>query len=171
VQLWKPSSLCFCVASVLTNAPTLAPERVLACSMPLLERIKRGLSGTTLSWQCSHSTTNAISEVLLFFSLSLCVMRYIFICILFALVPELCVCVCVCVQCNIYLYLRRSIYIPIYVSRMYLRSICSWPLSCQRCLCWSLPCVCVCVCVCVLNICDCFESWLLDRCSRRSIRE
>ena len=37
-----------------------------ACSMPLLERIRKMPSGTTLSWQCSRSTTNAISELLLF---------------------------------------------------------------------------------------------------------
>ena len=37
-----------------------------ACSMPLLEKISNVPSGTTLSWQCSRSTTNAISEVLLF---------------------------------------------------------------------------------------------------------
>jgi hypothetical protein len=36
-----------------------------------------------------------------------------------------------------------SIYLSIYLL-MYL-SICSWSLPCQRCLCWSLPCVCVCV--------------------------
>jgi hypothetical protein len=65
--------------------------------------------------------------------------------------------------------------------RMYL-SICSWSLPCQRCLCWSLPCVCVCVfitavpmkklfawgdwceCVCLLIIIFCSESLLLDRC-------
>ena len=34
---------------------------------------------------------------------------------------------------------------------MYL-SICSLTLPCQRCLCWSLPCVCVCVYVCLLII-------------------
>ena len=58
--------------------------------------------------------------------------------------------VCLCVQCDIYLSILDglSIYLPIYVSRIYL-SICSWPSSCQRCLRWSLPCVCVCVCVCV----------------------
>ena len=39
----------------------------LTCSMPLLERIRRVPSGTTLSWQCSLSTTNAMYE-----SLGLC---------------------------------------------------------------------------------------------------
>jgi len=41
------------------------------------------------------------------FSLSVCVMRYIFICILFALVPEeyVCVCVCECVCSAISIYL------------------------------------------------------------------
>lgn len=34
----------------------------LACSMPLLERISKDPSGTTLSWQCSLSTTNAMCE-------------------------------------------------------------------------------------------------------------
>jgi hypothetical protein len=49
--------------------------------------------------------------------------------------------------------------------RMYL-SICSLTLPCQRCLCWSLPCVCVCVCVSfnyfalVLSLC----SWTGVRC-------
>ena len=41
-------------------------------------------SGTTLSWQCSRSTTNAISELLLF-CVYVCVMRYIFISVLFSL--------------------------------------------------------------------------------------
>ena len=38
-----------------------------ACSMPLSERISRDPSGTTLSWQCRFSTTNAMYE-----SLGLC---------------------------------------------------------------------------------------------------
>ena len=43
------------------------PHFVASCSMPLLERISRDPSGTTLSWQCSLSTTNAMYE-----SLGLC---------------------------------------------------------------------------------------------------
>ena len=35
-----------------------------ACLMPLLERISNVPSGTTLSWQCSLSTTNAMYEAL-----------------------------------------------------------------------------------------------------------
>jgi hypothetical protein len=92
-----------------TNAPNSCPlERLSsACSMPLLERIREGSSGTTLSWQCSRSTTNAISELLLF---CVCVFviryilwwssfycsyrnRYIFISVLFSLcVRWVCVC-------------------------------------------------------------------------------
>ena len=56
-----------------------------------------------------------------------------------------CVCVCVCAVQSIFESILEylSIYLSIYL-RMYL-SICSWSLPCQRCLCWSLPCVCVCV--------------------------
>ena len=127
-------------------------------------------SGTTLSWQCSHSTTNAISEVLLF---SVCVCNTICIYV-YPLRPRARG-VCVCAVRYLSIYLRQSIYIPIHVSRMYL-STCSWPLWCQRCLCWSLSCVCVrvcvcvCVCVCVFELfCAGFESLLLDRCSRQSL--
>ena len=60
--------------------PTLALRNVSsACSMPLLERIREGPSGTTLSWQCSRSTTNAISELLLF-CVCVCDEIYIYIC-------------------------------------------------------------------------------------------
>ena len=65
-----------------------------ACSMPLLERIREVPSGTTLSWQCSRSTTNAISELLLF-CVYVCVMRYIFISVLFSLGVR-----GVCVRCG-----------------------------------------------------------------------
>ena len=65
-----------------------------ACSMPLLERIRKVPSGTTLSWQCSRSTTNAISELLLF-CVYVCVMRYIFISVLFSLGVR-----GVCVRCG-----------------------------------------------------------------------
>ena len=51
-------------------------------------------SGTTLSWQCSRSTTNAISELLLF-CVYVCVMRYIFISVLFSLGVR-----GVCVRCG-----------------------------------------------------------------------
>ena len=74
--------------------------------MPLLERIKDVPSLTTLSWQCSHSTTNAISELLLFS----------YICS-----ADLSLCVCVCD--DIYIY----IYIYIYVS--------SSPSACAGCVC------------------------------------
>jgi hypothetical protein len=73
-------------------------------------KIKKMPSGTTLSWQCSRSTTNAISKVLLFcVCVCVCVMRYIFICILFSLGVR-CVCVCVCVCVCIYLSTYVSIY-------------------------------------------------------------
>jgi hypothetical protein len=54
-----------------------------------------------------------------------------------------CVCVCVCAVQSIFESILEylSIYLSIYL-RMYL-SICPWSLPCQRCLCWSLPCVCV----------------------------
>ena len=52
-----------------------------------------------------------------------------------------CVCVCVCAVQSIFEsileHLSISIYLCIYPSK------CSWSLSCQRCLCWSLPFVCV----------------------------
>ncbi len=51
-------------------------------------------SGTTLSWQCSRSTTNAISELLLF-CVFVCVMRYIFISVLCSLGVR-----GVCVRCG-----------------------------------------------------------------------
>ena len=65
----------FVLRALLTNAPnSCPPERLFsmfnvrnfssACSMPFLERIRDVPSGTTLSWQCSRSTTNAISELL-----------------------------------------------------------------------------------------------------------
>ena len=113
-------TLLLCCERCSQTPPTLALRNVSsACSMPLLERIRRTLSGTTLSWQCSRSTTNAISEVLLF-SVCVCVMRYIFICILFALVPE----VCVCVQCDTYLSILDghglSIYLSMYLVCIYL---------------------------------------------------
>jgi hypothetical protein len=62
--------------------------------VPLLERIREGPSGTTLSWQCSRSTTNTISELLLF-CVCVCVMRYIFISVLFSLGVR-----GVCVRCG-----------------------------------------------------------------------
>ena len=97
--------------------------------LPPLERIRKVHSGTTLSWQCSRSTTNAISTVFLFcvcVCVCVCVCDAIYI-YMYPLLPRcvVCVCVCVCVCVSIYL-------------RMYL-SICSWSLPCQRCLCWSLP--------------------------------
>jgi hypothetical protein len=49
--------------------------------VPVLERIREGPSGTTLSWQCSRSTTNAISELLLF-CVCVCDEIYIYICLL-----------------------------------------------------------------------------------------
>jgi hypothetical protein len=73
-----------------------------ACSMPLLEKISNVPSGTTLSWQCSRSTTNAISEVLLF-CVCVCVCGAIYI-YMYPPLPRhaLCVCVCVCVCSSIY---------------------------------------------------------------------
>ena len=65
------------------QSPTLALRNVSsACSMPLLERIREGPSGTTLSWQCSRSTTNAISKLVTTFVLCVCVCDeiYIYIC-------------------------------------------------------------------------------------------
>jgi hypothetical protein len=113
--------------------------------MPLLEKISNVPSGTTLSWQCSRSTTNAISEVLLF---CVCVCVWCDIYLYVSSSPSacaVCVCVCVCVIQSIFESILEylSIYLSIYL-RMYL-SICSWSLPCQRCLCWSLPFVCVCV--------------------------
>ncbi len=67
------------------------------CTCPrgvLLEMIREVPSGTTLSWQCSRSTTNAISELLLF-CVCVCVMRYIFISVLFSLGVR-----GVCVRCG-----------------------------------------------------------------------
>ena len=84
----------FCLSQPKSN-PTLALRNVSsACSMPLLERIREVPSGTTLSWQCSRSTTNAISELLLF-CVYVCVMRYIFISVLFSLGVR-----GVCVRCG-----------------------------------------------------------------------
>ena len=61
-------TLHLCCARCWQTHPTRALLRgSLACSMPLLERIRRVPSGTTLSWQCSLSTTNAMYE-----SLGLC---------------------------------------------------------------------------------------------------
>jgi hypothetical protein len=113
--------------------------------MPLLEKISNVPSGTTLSWQCSRSTTNAISEVLLF---CVCVCVWCDIYLYVSSSPSacaVCVCACVCVVQSIFESILEylSIYLSIYL-RMYL-SICSWSLPCQRCLCWSLPFVCVCV--------------------------
>jgi hypothetical protein len=60
-------ALLLCCDRCSQTPPTLALRNVSsACSMPLLERIRKVPSGTTLSWQCSRSTTNAISELLLF---------------------------------------------------------------------------------------------------------
>jgi hypothetical protein len=56
-----------------------------------------------------------------------------------------CVC-CVCVQCDISMYLRRSIYLPMYLSRIYMflaLVVLEVPVV------ESIMCVCVCVCVCV----------------------
>jgi hypothetical protein len=121
------------------------PERVFSMFNTTFGEDQKSSFGdyTTLSWQCSHSTTNTISEVLLF---SVCVCNAIYI-YMYPVRPRANG-VCVCAERYLSIYLKLSIYIPIYLSRMYL-SICSWPLSCQRCLCWSLSCVCVCVCVCV----------------------
>ena len=86
-------TLLLCCERCSQTPPTLALRNVSsACSMPLLERIRKVPSGTTLSWQCSRSTTNAISELLLF-CVCVCVMRYIFISVLFSLgVRGVCVC-------------------------------------------------------------------------------
>jgi hypothetical protein len=96
-------------------------------------------------------------------------MRYIFICILFALVPE----VCVCVQCDTYLSILDGHGLSIYLS-MYLVCIYLYvPGPCRaRGVCAGVchVCVCVCVCVCVFELfCAGFESLLLDRCSRQSL--
>ena len=65
VQLWRTSSLRICAARCWQTHPTRARlSGSLACSMPLLERISKVPSGTTLSWQCSLSTTNAMYEAL-----------------------------------------------------------------------------------------------------------
>jgi hypothetical protein len=85
--------------------PTLALRNVSsACSMPLLEKISNVPSGTTLSWQCSRSTTNAISEVLLF-CVCVCVCGAIYIYmypLLSGFLPRRALCVCVCVCSSIY---------------------------------------------------------------------
>ena len=66
---------------------------ILLMRSPKTLRVRGDLSGNpwaamqsqyTLSWQCSRSTTNAISELLLF-CVYVCVMRYIFISVLFSL--------------------------------------------------------------------------------------
>ena len=60
-------TLLLCCERCSQTPPTLVLRNVSsACSMPLLEKISNVPSGTTLSWQCSRSTTNAISELLLF---------------------------------------------------------------------------------------------------------
>ena len=88
-------TLLLCCERCWQTPPTLALRNVSsACSMPLLERIREVPSGTTLSWQCSRSTTNAISELLLF-CVYVCVMRYIFISVLFSLGVR-----GVCVRCG-----------------------------------------------------------------------
>jgi hypothetical protein len=88
-------TLLLCCERCSQTPPTLALRNVSsACSMPLLERIREVPSGTTLSWQCSRSTTNAISELLLF-CVCVCVMRYIFISVLFSLGVR-----GVCVRCG-----------------------------------------------------------------------
>jgi len=57
----------FVLRALLTNDHnSCPPELVFSMFDATLERIRRTLSGTTLSWQCSHRTTNAITEVLLF---------------------------------------------------------------------------------------------------------
>jgi len=54
-----------CCARCWQTHPTRAHlSGSLACLMPLLERISNVPSGTTLSWQCSLSTTNAMYEAL-----------------------------------------------------------------------------------------------------------
>ena len=139
-------TLLLCCERCSQTPPTLAIRNVSsACSMPLLERIRKVPSGTTLSWQCSHSTTNAISEALLF---CVCVCVWCDIYLYVSSSPSacaVCVCACVCVVQSIFESILEylSIYLSIYL-RMYL-SICSWSLPCQRCLSWSLPFVCVCV--------------------------
>ena len=175
-------TLLLCCERCWQTPPTLALRNVSsACSMPLLVKIKKMPSGTTLSWQCSRSTTNAISEVLLFcVCVCVCVMRYIFICILFSLGVR-CVCVCVCVCVCIYL----STYVSIYM--FLVLAVPEVPVL------ESAICVCVClllqylwkscsrggigVCVCLLIILHWFwvftlrQVLLLNRCSRRSTRE
>jgi hypothetical protein len=78
---------------------------ILLMRSPKTLRVRGDLSGKpwaamqsqyTLSWQCSRSTTNAISELLLFcVCVCVCVMRYIFISVLFSLVVR-----GVCVRCG-----------------------------------------------------------------------
>ena len=96
-------------------------------------------------------------------------MRYIFICILFALVPE----VCVCVQCDIYLSILDglSIYLPTYPCISYVSIYMFLALVVPEVpVLESAMCVCVCVCVCVCELfCAGFESLLLDMCSRQSL--
>jgi hypothetical protein len=68
----------FCMAADSFACEPTAPGTQV--SVRAQKRIREGPSGTTLSWQCSRSTTNAISELLLF-----------------------CVCVCVCDEIYIYI--------------------------------------------------------------------
>ena len=77
------------------NCPKLRGRRRTVAKPPKRRFRRRATpSGTTLSWQCSHSTTNAISELLLF-CVCVCVMRYIFISVLFSLGVR-----GVCVRCG-----------------------------------------------------------------------
>jgi hypothetical protein len=144
----------FVFRALLTNAPTLALRNVSSsCSMPLLERIRRGLSGTTLNWQYSHSTTNAISEVLLF-SVCVCVCNAIHIYMSSSPWCQRFVCVRVCVraQCDIYLSILNdlSIYLSMYlvcISDLYVPGPCR-----ARGACAGVCHVCVCVCVCFIYL-------------------
>ena len=100
---------------------------------------------------------------------------------LFKPAPVCVCCVCVCVQCDMSMYLRLSIYLPMYLSRcifLYVPSPCR-----ARGACGGVYHVCVCVRMCFFVSFNCFalvlslycstgvESLLLDRCSRRSTRE
>ena len=77
------------------NCPKLRGRRRTVAKPPKRRfRPRATPSGTTLSWQCSRSTTNAISELLLF-CVCVCVMRYIFISVLFSLGVRR-----VCVRCG-----------------------------------------------------------------------
>ena len=94
----------FVLRALLTNAPnSCPPERLFSMFNATFGEDQRP-SGTTLSWQCSRSTTNAISKVLLFcvcVCVCVCVMRYIYIYVSSS--PSACgVCVCVCVCSSIY---------------------------------------------------------------------